>query len=388
MTSHQQDYAWMDDLLFDAIMEGHVDDVPKLDEQGYIPMISSLRVCEQSMMMSFKPQAIPNPLCEIKTTVSTPAAPISVTSDEPSEDSETDWQDDDFDFDVHVDCSPRQKHCVSPELTLALRTALSPVPGCTLQAFPALPINTKRIAPTPSSTDASSISRQMTSHPNPIVEQASNSSVPLVGIPMGLDYVDYAHVPEQQQAIPPEERNTGGVQCPFPERLHDMLTQNPDAEVVSWAPHGRCFVVRKPRDFEKTVLPQFFNQTKYRSFQRQLNLYGFKRITGGADRAGYYHPLMLRGRRKLCTRMRRLKQKLINSVTTNSSLDPEMEPNFYAMSPVGEEEQETKPKESILAQSKLTGAIFTDSKSKICSTAPATLDLAKASRLTAALFAK
>jgi hypothetical protein len=97
---------------------------------------------------------------------------------------------------------------------------------------------------------------------------------------------------------------------------------------------------------------------------------------------------MLRGRRKLCTRMRRLKQKLINSVTTNSSLDPEMEPNFYAMSPVGEEEEETKPKESILAQSKLTGAIFTHSKSKICSTAPATLDLAKASRLTAALFAK
>jgi HSF-type DNA-binding len=51
----------------------------------------------------------------------------------------------------------------------------------------------------------------------------------------------------------------GGVKIPFPNRLHYMLDQM-DHEglsgVVSWQPHGRCFVVHQPNDFVSKVLPK------------------------------------------------------------------------------------------------------------------------------------
>lgn len=56
----------------------------------------------------------------------------------------------------------------------------------------------------------------------------------------------------------------------------------------SWLPHGRAFLVHKPDEF-KDLLPRFFKLSKIPSFQRQLNLYGFNRLTRISDRGAYYH---------------------------------------------------------------------------------------------------
>lgn len=66
--------------------------------------------------------------------------------------------------------------------------------------------------------------------------------------------------------------------------------------VVSWYPHGRSFMIHRPKEFVETLLPRFFKQSKLTSFHRQLNLYGFLRITSDHDRGCHYHPLFLRGR--------------------------------------------------------------------------------------------
>lgn len=50
-------------------------------------------------------------------------------------------------------------------------------------------------------------------------------------------------------------------------------------------------------------MARYFKQTKLTSFQRQLNLYGFARITKGKDRGGYYHELFLRHKLFLCQKM-------------------------------------------------------------------------------------
>lgn len=101
--------------------------------------------------------------------------------------------------------------------------------------------------------------------------------------------------------------------------------------IVSWLPHGRSFMIHRPREFEDEIMCKFFKQTKLTSFQRQLNLYDFQRITHGRDAGSYYHELFLRGRPLLAKRVVRRKVK---GTKIRASSSPDDEPNFYAMPPV------------------------------------------------------
>jgi len=129
----------------------------------------------------------------------------------------------------------------------------------------------------------------------------------------------------------------GGIIDPFPMKLYDMLehinSNEPElASIVSWQPHGRCFLVHKPKEFTEYILPRFFQQRKYASFQRQLNLYDFSRITRqGPDRGSYYHELFLRGKKFLCRDIIRLRVK---GTGTRMASNPDAEPDFYAMTPI------------------------------------------------------
>lgn len=122
----------------------------------------------------------------------------------------------------------------------------------------------------------------------------------------------------------------GGVTLPFPLKLHEMLDAveaNGMEDIVSWQPHGRCFLVHKPKDFIEQ-LPHFFKLSKLASFQRQLNLYGFQRLTKGGDKGGYYHELFLRNKVFLAHSIQRIKVK---GTGVRARSNPEQEPDFWAM---------------------------------------------------------
>ena len=120
----------------------------------------------------------------------------------------------------------------------------------------------------------------------------------------------------------------------FPVRLHSMLTHAAEdgiAHIVSFAPHGRAVQIHDPEAF-KRLLPRYFTLSKIASFQRQLNLYGFSRLTRGADRGCYYHELFLRGMPWLMSRMTRVKVK---GTGVRARSNPEQEPDLYALPWVG-----------------------------------------------------
>lgn len=55
------------------------------------------------------------------------------------------------------------------------------------------------------------------------------------------------------------ERRKGGVSIPFPVKLHSVLDQveaDGLGHIVSWQPHGRCFVIHKPKEFVDHVMPK------------------------------------------------------------------------------------------------------------------------------------
>ena len=103
-------------------------------------------------------------------------------------------------------------------------------------------------------------------------------------------------------------------QFAFPFKLHSIL-ENSEASgqesIISWLPSGKAFKIHKPKEFADAIMPQYFNQTKYRSFQRQLYIYGFDRIKDkqSEDYGAYYHELFIRGASDLCLDMQRKKIK-------------------------------------------------------------------------------
>ena len=68
----------------------------------------------------------------------------------------------------------------------------------------------------------------------------------------------------------------------FPFCLYRLLEQAEADQslgsIISWLPNGLGFEVHNKEKLARDVIPFYFNQNKYKSFQRQLNLYKFERV--------------------------------------------------------------------------------------------------------------
>lgn len=132
----------------------------------------------------------------------------------------------------------------------------------------------------------------------------------------------------------PQRKVGGGVSIPFPVKLYDVLDgihrEGMYEDVVAWQPHGRAFLIKDTKAFVTQVLPRYYfrRNIKLTSFQRQLNLYGFGRLTKGPDAGCYYHESFLRGKRFLAWHMARTRVK---GTKIKFAANPAAEPNFYQM---------------------------------------------------------
>lgn len=150
-------------------------------------------------------------------------------------------------------------------------------------------------------------------------------------------YVDVSDIQDNSTADPAQRKARGGVQTPFPEKLYAMLKEmeaQGKTDIVSFYSHGRAFGVHDPDRFVEDIMPKYFKMGKWNSFARQLNLYGFVRITTGPDAGGYYHELFLKGRPNLCQHMRRVGVPQGMDRRKNKTKSQASDPDFYAMKPV------------------------------------------------------
>ena len=101
----------------------------------------------------------------------------------------------------------------------------------------------------------------------------------------------------------------------FPMVLHRVLAElelvGGGRSIATFLPDGRSFNIKNQALFASQVLPVFFPKMKgFASFQRQLNLYDFRRIGGGGpDRGAYRHELFVRDCPAVSCRMKRTKIK-------------------------------------------------------------------------------
>lgn len=92
-------------------------------------------------------------------------------------------------------------------------------------------------------------------------------------------------------------------QIPFPVKLYQMLEdleETGNDHIASWSNDGDCIRVHDTASFVDKVLPSYFRQSNYKSFQKQLYLYGFSRISDGRYRGYYFHPDFQRSDKSQC----------------------------------------------------------------------------------------
>eukprot|EP00596_Hydrurales_sp_CCMP1899_P006950 CAMPEP_0119042296 /NCGR_PEP_ID=MMETSP1177-20130426/14522_1 /TAXON_ID=2985 /ORGANISM="Ochromonas sp, Strain CCMP1899" /LENGTH=391 /DNA_ID=CAMNT_0007008977 /DNA_START=160 /DNA_END=1335 /DNA_ORIENTATION=+ len=151
---------------------------------------------------------------------------------------------------------------------------------------------------------------------------------------------------------------TGTLSSTFPQKLFAMSQLEFGQGVIHWLQHGMAFKVEDSDKFSEEVIPKYFKHTKLTSFQRQLNLYGFRRITKGDDHGAYFHPNFQRNRRDLISSIRRLPAKVnrntvdtyagtdttpqSNSARYNSDLNLSLEENYELMEGYDEPPQKRK----------------------------------------------
>ncbi|CAM9608037.1 unnamed protein product, partial [Sphacelaria rigidula] len=86
-----------------------------------------------------------------------------------------------------------------------------------------------------------------------------------------------------------------GAPQAFARKLYEILTTESTA-VIAWNAQGTAFHVKDVETFSEQTLTRYYRHSKFSSFQRQLNLYSFRKIVKGPDTGGYAHPMFHRDR--------------------------------------------------------------------------------------------
>ncbi|XP_059643975.1 heat stress transcription factor B-2b [Cornus florida] len=95
---------------------------------------------------------------------------------------------------------------------------------------------------------------------------------------------------------------------PFLTKTYEFVDDSCIDDLVSWNEDGTTFIVWRPAEFARDLLPKFFKHDNFSSFVRQLNTYGFKKV--GSDRWEFANECFQRGQKRLLRNIQRRKISL------------------------------------------------------------------------------
>lgn len=114
------------------------------------------------------------------------------------------------------------------------------------------------------------------------------------------------------------------IPAPFLTKTYHLVNDPSTNEIVSWGETNTTFVVWRPPEFARDLLPKYFKHNNFSSFVRQLNTYGFRKIV--PERWEFASDFFRRGERHLLCEIHRRKAlqpvSVTGSVQQSRSLSP------------------------------------------------------------------
>jgi len=93
----------------------------------------------------------------------------------------------------------------------------------------------------------------------------------------------------------------------FPLKLHHIMETEP--RVMKWNTDGKSFRIIDEDTLVERILHQHFRTSRFSSFTRNLNIYGFKKIAKGEFAGSYFHPRFSKGDIATIASMKRCPRK-------------------------------------------------------------------------------
>ncbi|KAK4844889.1 hypothetical protein QYF36_025721 [Acer negundo] len=119
---------------------------------------------------------------------------------------------------------------------------------------------------------------------------------------------------EQMSESPPPATGGGGggggdsqrsLPTPFLTKTFQLVDDPSVDDMISWNEDGSTFIVWRPAEFARDLLPKYFKHNNFSSFVRQLNTYGFRKVV--PDRWEFANDCFRRGEKALLRDIQRRK---------------------------------------------------------------------------------
>lgn len=107
------------------------------------------------------------------------------------------------------------------------------------------------------------------------------------------------------------------VPAPFLTKTYHLVDDPATDDIVSWGEDETTFVVWRPPEFARDLLPNYFKHNNFSSFVRQLNTYGFRKIV--PDHWEFANKFFRRGEKQLLCEIHRRKSSQYGSGNTSDA---------------------------------------------------------------------